>query len=103
MRVLELCGDFDFTQEAIGTQGSGQLWLEYFDCDIPVVLDVTGEVDCCHATGAEFLFDLVLVGEGGGEAGLDVGHLPRTGEWSEFVFFTTAKAAARRSVGKPTL
>ncbi len=103
MRVLELFCDFDFTQEAIGTQGRSQLWLQHFDGDMPIVFEVTGQVHRGHTTGAEFFFDLVFVGEGGGEAGEDIGHVPRTEERSEFVFFTTAKAAARRSVGKPTL
>ena len=103
MRVLELRGDLDFAQETIRTQGCGQLRLQYFDGDIPIVFEVAGQVHRGHTTGAEFFFDLVFVGESGGEAGEDIGHVPRTEERSAFVFFTTAKAAARRSVGKPTL
>ena len=74
MRVLELSSDFDFTQEAIGTQSRGQLWLQYFDGDIPIVFEVAGQVHRGHTTGAEFFFDLVFVGEGRGEAGEDIGH-----------------------------
>ena len=61
MGVIELRGDLDFAQEAVGTQGPGQLWLEDLDGDLAFVLQVVRQVDRGHATPAEFRHQTVAV------------------------------------------
>ncbi len=83
--------DLDLAKKPIGPEGSGQIGTQDLYRHLAVVLHILGEIDSRHAAGAEFAFDLVFAGEGGREAGEDVSHLPRAGEWPGIVFVRRLK------------
>ena len=60
--VIEVGGDRDLAQKTISTENGSKFRTKHFDCDLPFVLQVRGEVDGCHPSGAEFAFDGVAVG-----------------------------------------
>ena len=49
-RVLEVGCRLDLSQEPLGTDDRSEFWLEHLERDLPLVLEVVGEVDCDHAT-----------------------------------------------------
>ena len=71
--MVELSGDGDFAQEAFGAKRGGQLAPQDFEGDLPVVLEIVGEIDDRHAAGTEFPVDAVALPQRGGEA-FAVGH-----------------------------
>ena len=73
VRVLEIGGDLDLFEEAVGADDGGELGAEHLEGDLAVVLQVVGQVNGRHAAVAEFALDAVAVGEGRGETGV-VGH-----------------------------
>ncbi len=75
VRVLQVGGDLDLVEEALGAQDGGELRAQHFDRDLAVVLHVMGEVDGRHAAGAELALDRVAVGEGTAEAVEIVDHV----------------------------
>ena len=74
MRVLEICRGLDFLDEALGAKDRGEFGTQDFDGDFALVLQVLSEVDGRHASFAEVALDFVAIGEGGREAGGDLGH-----------------------------
>ncbi len=74
--VLQVGGDLDLVQEALGTKHGSKLGLENLHRDLAVVLHVVGEVDRCHTTGPELALDGVAVGEGDCETARLLGHRP---------------------------
>jgi hypothetical protein len=72
--VVEVRGNFDFAVKPISTEGLSELWTEYLDRDLAVVLYVQSEIDRRHAATAEFSLDGVVVGEGGLQAVEGVSH-----------------------------
>jgi hypothetical protein len=67
VRVLELCGDLDLAGEPLGAEGGGELGSEDLYGDLPMMLQVFGEIHRRHAALAELALDCVTVGEGGAE------------------------------------
>ena len=67
--VLEVGGDSDLAQEAVGAERGGELRPEHLDRDLPVVLEVPGEKHRRHAALADLSLDLVPVPQGGLAAG----------------------------------
>ena len=61
--MLQGGGDLDFPEEALAAEHGRQLGAQHLDGDLAAVLEVLGEVDGGHATGAEFALDPVAVGE----------------------------------------
>ena len=74
VRVLEIGRGLDFLDEPLGAKDGGKFGTENFHRDRAVVFQIVGEVDVRHATFAQVAFDLVAVGEGGGEPGGVLGH-----------------------------
>ena len=52
----------DLEEEALGTQGGGELRVEQLQGDPPVMLEVQGEVDRGHAPAAELALEHVTLG-----------------------------------------
>ncbi len=62
----------------------GQFRPQHLDRDFAMMLDIFSEIDGGHAAGAEFALDGVAVGEGGREAGGDLGHQAKMGRLRGF-------------------
>ena len=75
VRMLQVRGGGDLGEEALGTQRRREVGVQHLDRDLPVVLDVGGEIDGRHAAGAEFAVERVAAGEGGGEISAGVTHV----------------------------
>ena len=52
----------------------GEFRAQHLDGDLPVVLDVLGEVHRGHPAGTQLALDAVVVSQSGGEAGRGIGH-----------------------------
>ncbi len=63
--MLEIGGGLDLLHEPLGAEDRSEFRPQYFDGDLPVVLDVVGQIDVCHATFAQVTLDPVAVGKGG--------------------------------------
>src|SRR6185437_13481394 len=74
VRVLELSGDSDFAEEPVGADDRADFGAEYLDRDLPVVLEVGGEVHHRHAALADLAVELVAAGEAVLEIVEEVGH-----------------------------
>jgi len=68
MRVLQIGRRFDLVHEPIAAEDRCQLRAEDLDRDLPLVLEICGEVDGGHATGSQLALDGVAVCKGGREA-----------------------------------
>ncbi len=68
VRVIEPGGQVDLAEEALGTQGSGELRMEQLQGDPPVMLEVLGEVDRGHAAAPELALEHVALTEGSNKA-----------------------------------
>jgi hypothetical protein len=71
----ELGRDLDLAQEAVGTERLTQLGPKDLYRDQSLVLEITGEKNHRHTTPAELTVDRVAIGEGLGEAVLQIGHV----------------------------
>ena len=67
MRVLQRGGGLDLDDEPLGAEDRGELRLEDLERDLPVVLQVAGQVDRGHPTPAELTLDPVPIGQSGGD------------------------------------
>ena len=74
--MIELRGDLDLSQEALGTECVGKFRLQDLERDGAVVLQVLGEVDGGHPAVAELALEAVAVGESRAEGGQSIGHRP---------------------------
>ena len=72
--VLEIGGGLDLLDESRGPQHGGKFGPQHLDGDLPLVLEVFGQVDRCHAARTEFVLDGIAVGEGAFEAIKSVRH-----------------------------
>ncbi len=59
VRVLQVGGDLDLLEEALGPDDRGKLGPQDLHRHLAVVLDIVGEIHRRHAAGAEFPLDLV--------------------------------------------
>ena len=59
VRVLEVRGGLDLSQEALGPDYGCQFGLQDLERDFTLVLEVVGEVDGRHAAFAELALDVV--------------------------------------------
>jgi hypothetical protein len=64
----------DLTQEPLTAQHGGEFGPEHLERDLPLVLEVSGEVDRGHAAAPELALERVAAGEGRREALQGVGH-----------------------------
>ena len=78
--MMQLGGEVDLTQKALGAEGGRQLGSEDFDGDGTVVFHVVREEDVCHPPAAEFALDDVAISERVVQAGLKVAHTEQDGE-----------------------
>ena len=76
--VLQVGGDPDLGQEPLGAEDRGEFGPQHLERDLPLVLQILGQVDRGHPAGAEFPLDPVAVGEGRGELG-EHGSSPLSG------------------------
>ncbi len=67
--MLEIGGELDLREEALGAQHRGELRVEHLDGHLAVVPDVLGEIHRGHAARAQLPLDPVAVGQRRGEAG----------------------------------
>ena len=61
--MLELGGETDLAQEALATQGKGQIGMEHLDGDLPIVLEVAREKHRRHAAPTQLALHVVPIGE----------------------------------------
>src|SRR5204863_7358702 len=73
---VELRGDLDLAQKALGAECVGKFRLQDLERDGAVVPQVLGEVDGGHPAVAELALEAVAVGESRAEGGQSVGHRP---------------------------
>jgi hypothetical protein len=64
VRVLEVGGGLDLGQEALAADDGRELGLEHLYRDLPVVPQVSREIDLGHATFAELPLDVIATGQG---------------------------------------
>ena len=74
VRMLQLRGDPDLLEEALGTEGSPQLRPQHLDRDFAIVLKVLRQIHRGHAALAQLALDQVAVAQSVGEARVDCGH-----------------------------
>ena len=61
--MLQLGGDPDLAEEALGADGGRQLRLENLDSHLPLMLGVPGEIDESHPALSQQALHLVMAGE----------------------------------------
>ena len=109
MRVSQVGCGLDLSQEPLGTDHRSQLGLQHLERDVPVVLQVLGEIDRRHATFTQLTLDGVAAFQGAVQASDGVGHqLPIRSFNSSNQFVTTtnrsgSEVASSLSVAAPTL
>src|SRR6266702_4631222 len=92
VRVLQVGGDSDLTQEALDPEHRGDLGTQHLQGDGAIVLQIPGEIHGRHATGADLTLDSIALGEGRPETFQRIGHAsPR------YRPAKTAATVARRS------
>ena len=76
VRMRQLGGDADFTQEAVRAERGRDFWSQDFDRDFAPVFLFLGEVYRRHAAASQFSLDGVAIGERGGDglSGLRMTH-----------------------------
>ena len=74
VRVLQMGGDPDLTQEALDSEHGGELGAQHLQGDGAIVLQIPGEIHGRHATGADLTLDSVVLGEGRPETFQRIGH-----------------------------
>ncbi len=72
--MLELGGDADLAQEALGPDGGRQLRLEHLDGHHALVLGVAGEIDEGHPALTQQALNVVMAGEGFPQSFQLIGH-----------------------------
>jgi hypothetical protein len=72
--MIQPGSEADLAEEALGTQGRGELRVEQLQGDPPVVLEVLGEIDRGHSAAAELALETVAVAESVPELDDDIGH-----------------------------
>ena len=80
VRMIELGGDLDFAEEAVGPERGRELGSHHLHCHLPVVLEVLGQKDRGHPAFADDPFDPVAFGQHPphlGDLDLAGGHRPR--------------------------
>ena len=60
---MQLGGEPDLSQEALASHRGGEFRTENLDGYRPVMPEVAGEVDGCHAPAPELVFDVVPLAE----------------------------------------
>ena len=66
--MLEVGGDPNFLKKPISPKHGGQHRPKHLDRDLPLVLQVLGQIHRGHPSRAEFALEAVSVGKGGGQA-----------------------------------
>lgn len=59
--MLEVGRDLDLLHKALGAERMGQLLVQHFEGDWPIVPEIARQVDRGHAAPAELAFDQVAV------------------------------------------
>ena len=72
--MLQPRGDLDLPEEALGSQGRGELGVEHLDRHGTVMLHVLGQEDGGHPTAAELALNRVAVGERSAQGVEQIGH-----------------------------
>ena len=80
--MLQLGGDLDFAQKAVGPQGRRQLRPQHLDRHFAEVLQILRQIDRGHAALTQLPLEAVVVGEGGGEVRVDGQWSMVNGRWS---------------------
>src|SRR5262249_48780251 len=69
--VGQASSEFDLSEKALAAKGFGKVGIQDFEGNVAIVSQVVREIDASHAARAEFPINLVSIGEGGAEAGVD--------------------------------
>jgi hypothetical protein len=72
--MLEPGGDLHLAREAARAHGGGDLGPQDLQGDLPVVLEVLGEIDGGHAALPELALEAIAVVKGGLQLGERLGH-----------------------------
>ncbi len=59
--MLQIGGNFDFAQEAVGGQSGRQLWAKHLERDLTTVLEIVRQVDDRHSSSTDLSLDPVGV------------------------------------------
>ena len=73
--VLQVGGELDFLQEALGAEHCRELGVEHFECDIAAVPKVACEIHRGHAAPAELTLDDVPAAQSGVQPVCGAGHV----------------------------
>jgi len=62
--MLQPGGELDLSLEALGAERVSQVGVQDLECDRPVVTQILGEKDGCHAAAPQLALEGVRCGEG---------------------------------------
>ena len=57
VRMRQVAGDLDLTTKSLGAEGRRKIFVQDFDGDVPVVLDVVREINSGHAAAPDLTLD----------------------------------------------
>ena len=77
--MLEPGGELDLALEPLGAERGCHLRVQHLEGHLALVLEIAGEKNRRHAAPAELALDEVAAGQGGLEAGEEVGQSGRRG------------------------
>ena len=102
VRVLEVRGDADLTQEPVGAECAGHFGMEHFDGDGPIVLEVVRQKHRRHPATSHFPLDDVDAGESILEHLAEIGHGCPVQKGKASLPNTTRKARRQRDSSHAT-
>ena len=66
--MLQVRGELDFLEEALGAERGGQLGPQDLDGHPPAMLEVFGQIDRGHAPAADHALDPIAIAQRGAQA-----------------------------------
>ena len=78
VRMLQLGGDLDLTEESVGPEGGGKLGAQDLERHLAAVLEILGQVDRRHSALSQLTVEPVSVDESGAQSFQNVSHDPST-------------------------
>ena len=61
--MVKVRGDLDLREEPLGADDGAELGIEKLQRDLAVMLDVAGEIDRRHSSGADLTLDRISIGQ----------------------------------------
>ena len=75
VRMLQRGGGLDFHHEPFGAKHRSEFGFQHLERNLSIVLEIGGQKHVGHATLPQFALNAVTVGQGGGEAFAEHGHV----------------------------